>query len=193
MPNMPKHKKLEQVISRPRYPRLFRLIDSHKKNHIIIGAFVWEMLLVEIFNTRMLPLKTFAKIKNSSTNVKTCHKQVGQVIDIRPHRRRAWTVHWYSPRFVNVHPVQYTPMGIRTVSVLPPCRVTLSTSTGGRVRTWPWPATFPPQNCSFTLHFISFKISNKGPNGHWYAAKNTYKIQYNTEKNKHKDNIIILL
>jgi len=49
------------------------------------------------------------------------------------------------------------------------------------------------------FHLISFKISNKGPDGHWYAAKskNTYKIhikiQYNTEKNKHKDKNKIIL
>ena len=145
------------------------------------------MLLVEIFTTRMLPLKTFAKIKNSSTNVKTCHKQVGQVIDIRPHRRRAWTVHWYSPRFANVHPVQYTPMGIRTVSVLPPAEslwVHRPANVSGHDLGRPlFLLKIAP------LRFISFKISNKGSNGHWYAAKNTYKIQYNTEKNKHKDNI----
>jgi len=34
-----------------------------------------------------------------------------------------------------------------------------------------------------TAHiFILFQISNKGTNCHWYAAKNTYKIHYYTEK-----------
>jgi len=41
------------------------------------------------------------------------------------------------------------------------------------------------------VSFISFQISNKGPNGHWYAAKTH--IEYNTIRKKYKDNKIILL
>jgi len=29
-------------------------------------------------------------------------------------------------------------------------------------------------NNKFYFHFVSFQIGNKGPNGHWYAAKKLY-------------------
>jgi len=64
----------------------------------------------------------------------------------------------------------------------------LSDCTGRLIRNHMWRGTIS----DLEGYFISFQISNKGPDGHWYAAKTH--IKYNTvRKNKHKDKNKIIL